>query len=114
MRVEIEMWEIDTYEYIKNCKEEFGRVEERLLTLEELHDLYFICQSAIKNKFSFILGFSPCLCSKCLYKTPENEWVVLFNGDIGNSYIYGIFDNIYDAYLALINVCVLKKKIEMM
>lgn len=43
MRVEIEMWEIDTYEYIKNCKEEFGRVEERLLILEEFRVNHVYC-----------------------------------------------------------------------
>lgn len=100
------MREIDTYEYEKDSKEKFGRVEERLLTLEELHDLYFICQNAVENDLRFILGFSTCSFSMCLYKNLENKWVVLFNYDIGDSYIYGIFDNIYDAYLALINACV--------
>lgn len=94
---------IDTYDYEKYYEDNFGRSEERLLTTKELHDLYFMCETATENGFRFILGFSPCSCSFCIHKTPENKWVISNCGERRDGYIYGIFDNIYDACIALIN-----------
>lgn len=100
---------IDTYDYEKYYEDNFGRKEERLLTLKELHDLYFMCETSIENKFSFMLGFAPCSCSFCIHKTPENKWIVSDCGERRDGYIYGIFDNIYDACILLINECIDEK-----
>ena len=94
---------IDTYNYEKYYEDNFGRKEERLLTLKELHDLYFMCETARENKFNFVLGFAPCSSSFCIHKTPENKWIVSDCGERREGYIYGIFDNIYDACILLIN-----------
>ena len=98
--------DIDTYNYEKYYERFFGRKEERLLTTEELHDLYFMCKIAKENNIYFMLGFAPCSCSFCLHKTPENKWIVSDCGERRDGHIYGIFDNIYDACILLINECV--------
>ena len=82
---------IDTYDYEKYYEDNFGRKEERLLTSKELHDLYFMCETSIENKFSFMLGFAPCSCSFCIHKTPENKWIVSDCGERRDGYIYMVY-----------------------
>lgn len=100
---------INTYDYENYYENNFGRKEERLLTQKELDDLYFMCETAIENNIHFMLGFAPCSCSFCIHKTPENKWIVSDCGERNYGYIYGIFDNIYDACILLINECIDEK-----
>lgn len=102
--------EIDTYDYEEYYEKNYGRSEERLLTQKELHDLYFMCEIARENKIRFMISFAPCTCSYCIHKTPENKWVVSHCGERRDGYIYGIFDNIYDACVLLINMLIDENK----
>lgn len=82
----------------------YGKREERLLTNEELRYLYFLCKTAQSNRFDFILNYSVGTEDRLsIWKSPDNKWVVSC-GDTACviSYIYGIFDNIYDACILLI------------
>ena len=100
---------IDTYNYEKYYEDNYGRKEERFLTKKELQILYSMCEIAKENKISFILGFAPCSSSFCIHKTPLKKWIITDCGERREGYIYGIFDNIYDACILLINKCVDEK-----
>lgn len=102
---------VATYRYEKYYEENFGRVEERLLTKEELHDLYFMCEIACKYDLDFLLGFAPSSCTFCLHKTPEDEWVASYCDERSSAYICGVFDNLYDACILLIHKCANKNNI---
>ncbi len=97
---------INTYYYKSYCEFEFGKVEERSLTIKELHTLYIMCKIARKNNINLIFGFVPEANSYCIHKSPENEWIVSFAGEKGSGNICGIFNDVFRACIKLINLCV--------
>lgn len=98
------VYEIDTFSLENYYLENFGKYEASFFTEEELYYMYHICKVSRENEtIEFAITFPPCSYSFCLYKDPRNKWVVLLDSGEKESYIYGTFDNIYDAIICLIS-----------
>ena len=69
---------VDINTYKNYCMEKYGKVEEKELFEEEVFHLYCLCKMARAHHKNFKIGFVPKPKRYCIYKTPENEWVVSY------------------------------------
>ncbi len=99
----IKQGEIDTFDYKEYCLNEFGRVEEKLYSKQEILVLYAIYKLSKKYKSRINIGYCPSVCSFCFYKTPLGSWQIMYSGERRDGCIYAKFDNIYSALFLLLH-----------
>lgn len=105
---------IDTYDYQEYFTNKYGYVVERALTYGELYLLYSLCMTGRDNNVHFSIGFYSSVMDYCIHKMPGlGKWVVSYSGERRDGDICGIFNDIYDAGLFLLESICNDKNIEL-
>ena len=93
---------IDTFQMESYYLEKYGKTSKRELTETEIKGMYGLLETFQENNLKLVFGLVPSCCAFCLFKNPENEWVVLDSCDLDEGYLYGTYTDFHEACTTLI------------